>query len=38
MGEDRFQVSGKIEERSQPIQEVVEGIVKKYCKDLDLKI
>lgn len=35
MGEDRFQVSGKIEERSQPIQEVVEGIVKKYCKDLD---
>lgn len=35
MGNDRFQVSGKIEERSQPIQEVVEGIVNKYCKDLD---
>lgn len=35
MGDDKFQVSGKIEERSQPIQEVVEGIVKKYCKDLD---
>lgn len=35
MSDDKFIVSGKIEERSQPIQEVVEGIVDKYCKDLD---
>lgn len=35
MSEDKFQVSGKIEERSQPIQEVVENIVNKYCSDLD---
>lgn len=35
MGDDRFQVSGKIEERTQPIQEVVEGIVHKYCADMD---
>lgn len=35
MGDDRFQISGKIEERTKPIQEVVEGIVNKYCSDLD---
>lgn len=35
MGDDRFQVSGKIEERTKPIQEVVENIVNKYCSSLD---
>lgn len=32
---DRFKVSGKIEERSRPIQEIVESIIKRYCGELD---